>query len=378
MSLVSPPIRLCIVNRNYPPVKGATGRSARNFVAYLEKIGGFDIQVVTVDSLSDTGSKTYVKSLYDGKLKILRLFSTLIESLLLIRVAKKREADVFLILTDPPFLNYWAARFLSNKKWILWTMDLYPEAFTAGRLISSSNWLYRHYERVIKNNPPDFFIALGPGQNNYLKTKYFNNTPSTVLPVGVIDSKEFTASEDELLPSWTNDKKIIFGYIGTIGEAHDAQAVIGFIEHLDDKKHHCILCCSGSKAESVLDKASNYPHVTILDYLPQNEMKFIDIQIVSLLSSWTHTCVPSKALSGISALNAIIFFGDIKSDTWVYTYRAGWCVSNETNGFDILSEIDKKSLFKRKKEAYKISEDLKRQVLLSYQAIVCELKKLGK
>ena len=79
-----------IINRNYPPHSGMTGASACELVNHLQK-SNIRIHVVTLSSNYDGGGFNLsfdntivirVKSIYNGKNKYFRLFSSLLEGFL--------------------------------------------------------------------------------------------------------------------------------------------------------------------------------------------------------------------------------------------------------------------------------------------------------
>lgn len=182
-----------IVNRNYPPSKGGTGQAAAELAAYLCK-RDFVVNVFHVNASYDGGGNEMapmgnvfkVGTFYSGKSKYLRLAANLVEGYLLINASKKHPCDVTICLTDPPLLNLWAALLLRKRKWMLWTMDLYPEAFVSGKLVSSSNFFYRMVDKWLLKGAPQHIITLGPAQKQYLQAKYSGNILSySLLPAGI-------------------------------------------------------------------------------------------------------------------------------------------------------------------------------------------------
>ncbi|MDB4766601.1 hypothetical protein OAG71_02815, partial [bacterium] len=144
--------RITIVNRNYPPRTGVTGESACRLAEYLETNHGAVVTVVSSRSnyegggspLEPTGEVRLIKSWYDGKNKLLRLFSSFFESYYLVKAARSAKPDRVIVMTDPPFLQFWAANLLAGKcPWTLWSMDIFPDAFVASDLVTSRNPFYR-------------------------------------------------------------------------------------------------------------------------------------------------------------------------------------------------------------------------------------------
>ncbi len=352
---MSKSIKLCVVNRNYPPDRGATGYYASRLVDYLKVDDSFEISVVTVGNRRDTNDVKYIKGSYEGKVKWRRLFSTYFEGRKLVKKALSTKADVYIMMTDPPFLNYWSSKLLKNKKWMLWSMDLYPEAFAANGLIDQSHVLFKHYESSLKAAPPSYIVSLGAAQLKHLQAKYYPTTEGLSLPIGI---REGNTLPKEKHAVESVEKKVVFGYAGTIGEAHDAEAIVRIAKSLNPQNHSFVLCCKGSKSEDVTAQLIDFKHVIIKEELTEEELGEIDIHIVSLMDRWTHICVPSKALSALQKERPVLFIGKDESDTWQLINGAGWRLSQEYDILDFLRELTKDELLAKKRKAKKVSSEL--------------------
>lgn len=363
-------ITVNIINRNYPPAAGITGESAAELAAHLVR-KGMIVNIVCVD-LQDKGKVNEgedvnifsIKTFYSGKQKILRLLSSLFEGYRLVRRSKKLAPDVTICMTDPPLLNVWAALLLGKKqKWILWSMDLYPEAFAAGNLIRPSNFIYKYIDRIVTRRTPSYVISLGPCQKDYLQKKYKLAASSfTQLPCGIYEHKN---GEQELLqkiPSWAADRnKIYLGYCGNLGEAHSLDFLCAIVNNLDPEKHALILAVYGINAKKITDFASGRPGITILPVVQRSEMNFIDVHLASLKDNWTNVCVPSKSVSSVCSGSAFLYNGETLSDNWVLLENAGWLISGkdmDTAAKDFFEQLNSKTITDKKKEAVKIAQNL--------------------
>jgi len=351
------------VNRNFPPDHGATGFYAQKLTDYLLSTGLFDIHVVSISDRQNSANHTNVRGLYSSKVKWKRMFSTFYESWKLIHKALKSRADIYLILTDPPFLNFWASKLLKQQTWVLWTMDLYPDAFLANNLISKNNYFYSYYVKVLRLNPPAHFIALGENQAKYLIEEVYSDAPFHVSPVGLQELKEEASYMDD--PS--EKTLIVFGYVGSIGEAHDELLIIECIKQLDPEKHRLILSCYGSKAKKLKKAVENLTFVQVAAPNQKIDLSEIDVHIVSLSEKWTHICVPSKALSAIEAKGTVLFFGRGDSDTWQYVKGAGWLVSNHEELNEFIKIISPREVSEKRKKAYICHESLAMKKERSFQ-----------
>ena len=300
----------------------------------------------------------YVKGSYEGKVKWRRLFSTYFEGRKLVKKALNIDADVYIVMTDPPFLNYWASKLLSSRKWILWSMDLFPEAFAANSLIDTQHVLYRHYESSLRTSPPSFLISLGDAQLEHLKQAYYPLTEGLALPIGI---RESMAGKTNLRKQKNTETTIVFGYAGSIGEAHDAEAIVTLVKSLNPQDHSFVLSCRGSKSSYVISKLRDIEYVTFKEELSEEEIGEIDIHVVSLIDKWTHICVPSKALSAVQKERPVLFIGSEKSDTWQLINGAGWRLSKDYDILDFLKDLNPEVLGLKKNKAKEVSSILLKQ-----------------
>ena len=136
MNTVNRP-KLTIINKFYPPHSGVTGEFVYELVTHLITEYDFDVKVVHTDSSYGKSitekqvlSTSYVvKSINIGKGTIGRLISALWEGFRLIKKAKKiNEGEPVIVLTDPPFIVFFAGLLFRKIDWVYWAMDLYPEA----------------------------------------------------------------------------------------------------------------------------------------------------------------------------------------------------------------------------------------------------------
>ncbi|MEE9374000.1 MAG: hypothetical protein V3V00_13195 [Saprospiraceae bacterium] len=353
---------IVVVNAIFPPDEGASGKAVSELVSHLQK-NAFYTTVVTTDRAYHSGQNTLendnkvirVKSKSSRKYKWWRLITAYRESAALLQKLADISADAYIICTDPPLMNWLAPKYLKGRKFIFWTMDLYPEAFVANRIVTKTNAIVQLYEKRLKTHPPSALISLGKKQKEYLDQKYkWQGIKHFILPCGV----EAAHDEESSFPEWKKENgKIYFGYCGNLGEAHSSSFLIALIKKSDPQKHHFIFSIFGSKANSVLSQIGNSSNVTVVNWIKKEEMNYIDIQIVSLLMAWTQVCVPSKAVSAICAFTPFIFHGSNKGDTYHHFKDALWhiddnnCVSHQIE--DFYSSLCSKEIAIRKVEAVK-------------------------
>ena len=348
-------ISVCIINRNYPPRHGATGYQAYRLIHTIkQKTKDISLHMVTCGTKGVHDEEILVRPAYEGRRKAIRFFAAIIESILLIRKAKSLRPDVYIVMTDPPLLSFFASKMLRNQRWILWCMDIYPDAFVASGLVTSSNPITRYHQQSLRFYPPDLLLGLGEKQIAYLH-KYYS-VKSVAIPVGLRDL-ELRTPEGAVL-EWYQEDKVIFGYLGSLGEAHDDRQLISLVRSMDPDRHLFVMSLQGVKDDHLRKELYGLSHVYDSDYIHDIHCKLIDIQIVSLLPHWTHICVPSKALSALQYGSAVLFIGSDQSDTWGYVKEAGWiCPPNSDSG-QVLVSIDKANLAAKRAAARKLALQL--------------------
>lgn len=338
-------MKCTILNRNYPPSPGITGNSANELAGYLEQ-SGIEVHVVTVGgdyqggSVMDANIHGTVHVLghsYNGKNKLLRLFSSLFEGRKMARKAVSIGCGPIICMTDPPLLNYWVSRHAKRRSipWIYWSMDLYPEAFCAGGLVSDRNPLYCYLKRRLLQEPPSALIALGPNQAELIQSEYSDLIDTVVLPCGIFRSQETCT-----LPDWAvSDGKIAIGYAGNIGEAHSDIFIKSVIDAIDPAKHRFVLSAYGSKAQAILDYAQGREGVTVVHNVAREHLRLIDVHVVTLLPGWDHVCVPSKAVSAVCEGAGVFICCTELNDNWALLHEAAWRVDVDCDLPNVVSEF---------------------------------------
>ncbi|MDR2384758.1 MAG: hypothetical protein LBD80_03705 [Tannerella sp.] len=376
-------ITVNIVNRDYPPYKGITGESAAELAKYLLE-AGFQVNIIHTDApfwgVNDsipTGNIFKVKTLYYGKNKLLRLFANLLSGYFLIKKSKKIPCDVTIVMTDPSLINMWASLLLKKGKWILWAMDLYPESFAAGKLISENNYLYEKLYQLTVKNAPRHIISLGPLQMIHLQNRYNRSVSNfSSLPCGIYEAKESADSES---PRWANDTtKICLGYCGNLGAAHSLEFLYAIADHLDIKKFKMVISVYGLKAETLKHYVQGKSGVELIPPVKREHLKYIDIHLASLLPQWTHISVPSKTVSSVCAGSAFLYYGEEDSDNWFLLKDAGWLIpygeNIEKEVIRFLQQFDGKDLEQKKEAAQKIAKKLTADKIQAFREIATNIQ----
>jgi hypothetical protein len=211
----------------------------------------------------------------------------------------------------------------------------------------------------VKRTPltPAFVISLGHAQQQFLRETYQWNSDFFIIPCGIRNLPD----EDLNKPDWANTEKIIFGYCGNVGEAHNDEFLLDSICSLNPDKHLFIASLYGSKAKKLELKIKDFPYVILKSNVKPEELSFIDVHLVSLMDKWVHVCVPSKVVSGVCMGASFLYNGSSAGDNWKYLANAGWRINqnypvNELK--QLISSIDKSSVYRKRSAALQISSEL--------------------
>jgi hypothetical protein len=358
-------MRCTLVNRDLPCRENLNSHSATELALYLAG-RGVDVEIVAVrdpatPEISPTEKPIHLlPRRYEGKNKILRLLDSVREGRKMARLAADLRHGPIICMTNPPLLNVWLARLAHKRKlrWLYWTMDLYPEAFLAAGLTSERNPLYRWLARSVTANPPSHVIALGEAQGEHV-CRYFKQPPSvTVFPCGIVSS-----GDEPERPEWARqDGKVLLGYAGNLGEAHSEEFVAGVVEQIDPARHRLILAPYGVKAGRLRALAGNRPGVVLLDSVPREHLRFIDVHLVTLLPRWDHICVPSKAVSAVCEGGSILFHGSETNDNWRLLHETAWRIAPEAELSaalkDFFTALTPETLVQKKRAAQAVAQQL--------------------
>lgn len=372
-----------IVERSYPPNRSITGESACDLAEFLIAEYDIDVHIVHLDSeyqggndaRKPVGTQHILSSSYNGKKKIRRLLSSLSEGKSLISKAIEMNKGPIICMTNPPLLNFWAARLIpSDRKWMLWSMDLFPDAFVSGNLVKPNNFMYKYLYSQTYRKAPNHLIALGDVQAAAIHQRYKQDIPTTVLPCGIMLSQNGDTTQDDV-PAWKSkhQDKIIFGYCGNLGEAHSPEFLKYCIDNINPTKHHLILVAYGVHGDDILTYANEKLGISILKSVPRHHLQYLDINLVSLKEHWVNVCVPSKLVSAVFMGSAFLFCGIEQCDNWQMMQDAGWLIPDDANMSTAVSRffttIDRSQIKLKKEKAKSISQELVQHQKMAYHAI---------
>lgn len=322
-----------LINRVYPPHRGATGRMARDLARALAK-DGHRVTVLT------TGPKT--EEVHENGVRVMRLRGPdkprhvlgylWIFLTFLIRSLRLSSHDVVITMTDPPLLVLVGQILQSRKssKHIHWCQDLYPDLFPViGVSLPGSimDFLKKHTRKAMKR--ADGVVAIGDCMSRYLSHHGVHQHRIDVIPnwpdpVLVDDGFEDNTGQDrspEQLPPHKariqSTPKFRVLYAGNLGRAHPITPILNAARIIQNDLPDVEFVFAGGGPGFVrLEKARTrmrLNNIRFIPYQPDHKVKTMmqtgDVHLVSMRTEAAGLLVPSKIYAAIAVGRPCILIG---------------------------------------------------------------------
>lgn len=344
-----------IINRIYPPERGATGRMAQDLAHALERCG-WRVTILT------TGQK--IAQERNGQISVIRVKSSknpktaagcLVNLFRLYRAGLKiSKSDVVISMSDPPMLAVFGGIIARKHKvpHIHWAQDVYPDLLQPLG-INIPNFVARslHTRAVQEMNRAAKVVTVGRCMERYLKkTGVLVNKMTTITnwaDFEVISPSAQTTSQEMIVPTGVAKKpeemfrdtspKFRVLYAGNIGRAHSVREIIDAAELLSERTeiefvfvgdHHEHSRLAHERAKRGLD------NIKFLPYQPIEKLRQVmesgDVHLVTMRQQTKGLLVPCKFYSALTVGRPTIFIGPKKSEIAdvIKEYNAGMVVSN--------------------------------------------------
>jgi hypothetical protein len=337
-------VNVAFLNNYYPPDAAITGESLAELVSHLRgRDPRLKLRVYAGTATYGIGENNAART--DTGVEVIRIgpsrrykgkLGRLVQSVSVGRRMAREAlawADVIVSLTDPPLVGLWIGRKRTRTKrpvrWIEWTMDLFPEAFAAAKLVRKSNPIYRLISASLRKNASDAYICLGKEQSKALELLRGVRRPTVVLPCGIVDAP----ANSESVPAWRQaEHRMVIVYAGNLGEAHCPHFLTALVDAADPTQFAFLFAIHGIHAPAVRDQLRDRTNIHWVERISHAELVHAEVHAASLHPDWTHTCVPSKAVTTICLGRPLLFAGDLESDTVSMLNRASWILPVPRDG----------------------------------------------
>lgn len=346
-----------LLNRVYPPSRGATGRVLHDLAEALVK-DGWDVTVFTAGPeaalLRDAGVN--IIRVRDARKKSVLSYARVWLSLLLAGLKQRQVPHLIVTMTDPPLLVIAGAILARAKKakHIHWVQDLYPDLLPHVNVnlpVFISNILRTMSRSAM--NASDKVIVIGRCMARYLahtgvntqKMTFIQNWPDREL-VQSFDDYYKTLSENQRREMRSSSGKplIVDGspkfrilYAGTLGRAHPIETILEAAAILQDQNPDIeFLFVGNPEAHGPLAEERQrrgLHNIRMLPLQPNYRLADMmlggDIHLISMKSEVLGMMVPSKLYAAVAAERPCILLGPDQSETGkvLEEYKAGKVVA---------------------------------------------------
>lgn len=346
---------ILLINRVFPPERGATGRMMQDLASTLSKNGWR----VTVLSASPHKAEQLNKNIYHEVVKTnIWPNGSLGYSWILIRLCLKGlklpRHDVVLTMTDPP-LSVVAGRIISKSKksrHVHWCQDLYPDLFPAMKIkmpMFIQNFLGRMATKAMQKC--DNIIVIGECMTKKIIKKNINAEKVQFIP-NWADFEVINPSQGSNFMRISNKMKAMAKkpeemfrddspkfrvlYAGTIGKAHPMRCIVEAAEILAEHKEIEFVFVGDQHAHSSLAKERarrGLDNIKFMPFQPIEKLRQVmesgDLHLVTMREEAQGMLVPCKFYSGITVGRPTIFAGPRNSEiaNVIENFSAGSVVS---------------------------------------------------
>jgi colanic acid biosynthesis glycosyl transferase WcaI len=330
-----------LVNRVYPPVKGATGRVLRDLAREMAR-AGWVVTVVT------TGEKSFTEK--DGTINVHRIqapmdpggfFSYAIVLFKLFwALSRQPRHDLILTMTDPPFLVMLGRRYAKRMRsaHIHWCQDLYPDLFVPIG-VKLPQFVLRWLSKISRRsmNQSGKVIAIGRCMARYLA-----HTGVETNKIAIVTNWPDLELVDQVVHNGANDVKIknnvatakpaqqLFRddsprfrvlYAGNIGKAHPLNTILEAAEHLSiHPEIEFLFVGEGPSHDRLASERAKrgLQNIKLLPFQPASYLKDMmesgDLHLVSAKDDTAGLLVPSKFYSAMASARPIIYVGPSETE----------------------------------------------------------------
>ncbi len=244
--------------------------------------------------------------------------------------------DVCMTLTTPPFvaLTGWLLKKLRHTRFLLWSMDMYPEIAVAYGAIKSDGLLHRRLARLSRMLYREASGVISLGE---LMTKQLIKAGADPDKIVIIDNWapgeciKRTSPGETFSPVTSNTHDgITIMYSGNLGAGHELETVVRAIQGDGTMQRYHMLFVGNLRSRRrfhTLVSRAGLDHADSRATAPLDQLSRTlaagDIHVVSQRRKTQGLIVPSKLYGVMAAGRAILFVGPENSEAARIVLRSG-------------------------------------------------------
>lgn len=346
---------ILLINRVYPPVRGATGRLLQDMANALEQ-SGWKVTILATDTEPSFEAQANISI---KRIKSAEKYKTAFGYILnwcrlLVTALKMPKHDVVLTLSDPPML-YVIGGFVSQFKGsahVHWCQDLYPDLFRAlgvklpqpliKILMKISRRSLKKCARVVvigrcmaemitKTGVPAANVAMIANWTDFEVIAPSSGADHNLLP---IKTTGVAKKPEEMFRNDSPKFRVL--YAGNIGRAHPMRSVIEAATILSKHEEIEFVFVGDKSVHSILARERgrrSLENIKFMPYQPIEKLRDLmesgDIHLVTMRNEAKGLLVPCKFYSGLTVGRPTVFVGpkDCEVGHVIKDYSAGKVVA---------------------------------------------------
>ena len=250
-------------------------------------------------------------------------------------LARRPRPDAIVCMTTPPFVGLLGAHLRKRKDvpFVLWCMDLYPEALAAYGWLRPWNPLKPLLKALAREERSRAFavVALGPDMAEILTASGARRVETVPVWSGLEGSpaREADARTLRRARGWSDDE-IVLLYSGNMGRAHRAEEFAALAGRLRGRAPRVrFVFAGGGPQRAEWERRWS----GLFEFMPAASgdscaahLLAADVHLVSQQPEWTGVVVPSKFQAACALGRPVVFAGSPKSAVgrWLAAADAGW------------------------------------------------------
>jgi glycosyltransferase involved in cell wall biosynthesis len=345
-------MKVILVNRYFYPDESATSRMVTSLVEGLSRSGHRHLHVVTSRSRHDDTGNTFSKreriagatvhrvwttrfgraGLIGRALDYLTFHLALVWQLLCLA----RRGDICVVCTDPPLLSVSVLipTMIMGARRVNWVMDLFPEVAIDLGLLRKDSLESRAalWVRDMSFERADMNIALTGKMAEYLGARGIPPHKRKIIHHWSDGAaiKPVPPHESKLRQEWGLQGKIVVGYSGNMGRAHEFATVLEAARRLSHRPDIVFLFVGGGYHKNWIEGEAGrlgLRNILMKPLQPRERLSdslaASDVHLVSLLPDMEPYIVPSKFYGIAAAGRPTLFVGHRDGEIARTVARAG-------------------------------------------------------
>ncbi len=266
-----------------------------------------------------------------------------------------RSGDIVVAKTDPPLLSVAIAPLVRRRgaNLVNWLQDVFPEV--AGGLRSGwlSTLLLKPLMRLRDGSlrGARMNVVLGSGMHDYLRDRNVPEARLRIVENWAVGEpiRPIPVQASALRRSLGVGDRLVVGYSGNLGLAHDYETILAAAELLRGDAGIVFLMVGGGSGMRKLKAAAHGRGLENLRFLPYqprerlaDSLAAADVHLVTLLPSVESYMVPSKLYGAMAVGRPVIFVGQSTGEVARAIARAGCgCNVPAGDGLRLASELQR-------------------------------------